>query len=198
MYKPKKEDFIKIKNAALDAVRKVGKRNLTIVLAVLLIGVAVYLNFALFYKDYSKNDVSDPSAVSESKSNATYVSSDGEKTSAADAYFASALISRSRARDEAMEVLQLVVENSETSPDAKKEALSEISQIAADIENESNIETLVKSKGFNDCVAVISGTSCSVIVSSTGLMPSEIAQIQEIVYEQSGILPINLTIIEKS
>ena len=79
----------------------------------------------------------------------------------------------------------------------KTEALDGIAQIALDIENESNIETLILAKGFEKCVAVVNGDSASVIVKCSGLLPSDIAQISEIVYEQAGILPANLKIIEK-
>ena len=66
------------------------------------------------------------------------------------------------------------------------------------LKKEANIETLVLAKGFEQCVAVISENNCSVIVECDGLMPGEIAQISEIVYEQAGIVPENLKIIEKS
>ena len=65
------------------------------------------------------------------------------------------------------------------------------------MESESNIETLVVAKGFAECVAVISGESASVVVKSEGLQAAQIAQINEIVYEQSGILPVNIKIIER-
>ena len=76
---------------------------------------------------------------------------------------------------------------------------AQISAIAETIEAESNIETLVKSCGFEKCLAVINGESASVIVSAgeAGLAPGGVAQITAIVYEQAGILPANLTIIEK-
>lgn len=45
---------------------------------------------------------------------------------------------------------------------------------------------------------MISGDKCNVIVESSGLLPGEFAQISEIVYEQAGIIPDNLKIIEKS
>ena len=47
-------------------------------------------------------------------------------------------------------------------------------------------------------MTVISGDSASVIVKSDAeLLPSQVAQITEIVYKQTGILPQNLTIIRK-
>jgi len=65
------------------------------------------------------------------------------------------------------------------------------------IEQEANIETLIKAKGFTECVAVINDDNISVIVNSESLMPSQIAQITEIVYEVAEIIPSNITIIEK-
>lgn len=47
-------------------------------------------------------------------------------------------------------------------------------------------------------MAVISDKSCNIIVKTNGLMPDDVAQISEIVYEQAGILPDNLKIIEKT
>ena len=65
------------------------------------------------------------------------------------------------------------------------------------METESNIETLIVAKGFEECVAVISDGSVSIVVKSEGLLPAQISQINEIVYEQSGISPTNVKIIER-
>ena len=95
-----------------------------------------------------------------------------------------------------MEVLNAVSE-SDTSVDAmKEEAMNEIQKIAKDIECEANIESLVKAKGFEECVAVINGDSAQVIVKTDGLMENEVAQISEIVYQQANVVPNNLHIIE--
>lgn len=73
-----------------------------------------------------------------------------------------------------------------------------MSQIAKDIEREANIETLIEAKGFSDCVAVVNGSTVSIVVKSEGLLPNDIAQINEIVYEQTGVEPVNVKIVERS
>ena len=78
---------------------------------------------------------------------------------------------------------------------AKEAAISDINRLALEIEMESNIETMVTAKGFDKCVAVINGDSANVIVSCDTLTPGEVAQISEIVYNQTGSLP--ASIIEK-
>ncbi len=170
---------------------KIGKRNLIIVGAVAIIGVAVCLNFALFagnssdgYKGYDE-----PSGV---------VGGGENNVSVSDNYFASAQVSRQRARDEAMEVLQSVVDNEGAAEAVKTQALADLSKLALAIEQEANIETLIMAKGFEKCVAVISDDTARIIVSGSGLSPAQIAQINEIVYEQAKILPVNITITEKA
>ncbi len=115
-----------------------------------------------------------------------------------DGYFVSAALDRQRNRDESLELLQTIVDSSESMPDAKNKALSDMALIASAIESESNIETLVKAKGFEDCIAVISGEDVNVIVKTSGLLTYEVAQIKEIVMNELAIPAENIKIIEKT
>lgn len=169
-------------------IRKFGVRNLVIVLSVLLIGAAVYVNWAIFGKTEKPDSGKDQPSGN--------VNVDG-KTNTESNYFAASQIERQRARDEAMEVLQGVVDDAKSLDAAKEQALADITAIAATIEKESNIETLIKAKGFEECVAVINGDKANIIVKSEGLKPNQLSQILEIVYKQANILPANVTIAEK-
>ena len=114
----------------------------------------------------------------------------------AEDFFAMAIINRTQVRDSALEVLREIASNPDTLPDAKEDALSSISKIADEMSAEANIETLVRAKGIADCVAVISGDSCSVVVNKTDLQPDDLTQITDIVYEQTGIKTQNITVVE--
>ena len=60
------------------------------------------------------------------------------------------------------------------------------------------METLIKAKGFSDCVAVISNGKANVIVATEEtLLPNQLAQIKEILYTRAEILPVNTTVIER-
>lgn len=169
---------------------KIGKRNLLVIGAVLLIAVAVYLNYIWFY---------DPmSSIGYGDNNMQDQYDDQTSTDSKNSYFTSAQLSREKARDEALDVLQTVVDSEDALQETKDAALADISRIALDMEQEANIETLVLAKGFSNCVAVINGDQISVIVESDGLLPNQVAQIKEIVYEQTGIKPAGITIIEKA
>ena len=187
----------------------VGKRHLIIAGTVLLIGAAVVVNWLLFsggnaqgegydgYQSASDLITSHGSAESTDQLSAGQTEGEPKADDVSDNYFASTQVSRQRARDEAIEVLQGVVDNEQADDATKAQALADISQIAKDMEAEANIETLIMSKGFEQCVAVINGDAASIVVKSDGLIASQISQINEIVYEQAGISPINITIIQK-
>lgn len=172
-------------------------RSALLIVAVLLIGLAVYLNYQWFYDPlgslgYGDNNMDDTAGDSAQTGGDTDGATDGEND-----YFSATVLTRKQSRDEAIEVLKLVTENEEASEEARAEASAQLSQIAVDIQNEANIESLLKAKGFEECVAVISENSASVIVKADELKANEAAQILTIVYETSGILPENVSIINK-
>ena len=172
---------------------KIGKRNIIIACAVLLIGAAVLMNFILFSGSNQNGGYDGYDQPSGSVSDDV-----GDSTATdANAYFSATQVSRQRARDEALEVLQAVVENVDATEAMKNEALAEIAVIADEIQKEANIESLITAKGFEACVAVINNDTASIVVKADDLQAAEIAQINAIVYEQAGILPSAVTIIKK-
>ena len=91
------------------------------------------------------------------------------------------------------------VENDQASDSVKAEALAEIQTIAKEMSQESNIESILMGKGFTQCLAVINGDAANIVVRTEGqLNPSQLAQINAVVYEQAGIEPINITIVAKN
>lgn len=196
-----KEKMSSVKDKTVEIAKKVGAKNMIILSAVLVCAVAIGLNFILADNSVPAGEdgyVIDPDLyASMLESDTDNVGVSGEGGEEDDGYFDAAVLNRDRARDEAIEVLSTVAQSDSALDEVKSKAEADIAAIAAAIEAESNIEELVKAKGFTECVAVINGELASVIVRSDGLLPSEVAQITEIVFEQSGILPINLNIIEK-
>lgn len=195
----------KIKEKTAGFRKRAGKKTVAIVCAVVLAAGVLAVNLALLgdKKDEKKGAEKTSLAIDLTKigeSGAPAESEepeDAEKT-AADDYLATVSLGRQQARDEAMEVLLAVSESEDALPDAKADAMNDMNRIALDIEREAQIETLVVSRGFKDCVAVLNGDKASVIVESEPLTPGQVAQVSEIVYEIAGILPVNLKIIEKT
>ncbi len=170
-------------------VRRPWRRQIVIACAVLLVAVALVLNFTLFGGNTGTTDGDAPAGDEAGNNTQTDTSVDG--------YFSATQVSRQRARDEALEVLQSVVDSAEADEATKTGALLEIAELAKEMEAEANIEAMVLAKGFAQCVAIVNGESCSVVVNGESLQPNQISQINEIVYEQAGIVPANIRIVTK-
>ncbi|MBE6551315.1 MAG: SpoIIIAH-like family protein [Ruminococcaceae bacterium] len=197
--------------------RSLNVKNALVVMSLALIAVAGYINV----KYYSENggsisggndiisgnisDGNDIPGIVNNNGNDTQVLSDkstggdseNASTDAGDDYFSVAVISRQRSRDESIELLMTMLEKDGATEAQKEEITSEMSRIADEIANEVNIENLIKAKGMEECVAVISQGNANIIVRSDGLTPSQVAQIKEIVYLNADIHPKNIKIIEK-
>lgn len=187
-----------------DFFKKMGKRNLIIAGAVIMIGLAVYLNWIFFAGNAADDSYQyDQSAGMTTNYGTTLGTGSGtgnQNSTATDSasYFSSVQVNRQKARDEALEVLNSVVDNDNATDQVKAEAVAEIRQIASEMENEAKIESLIKTKGYAQCVAVISGENVSIVVQHDGeLSASALAQINAIVYEQTGISPSGVSIIAK-
>jgi stage III sporulation protein AH len=184
------------KSKVAEFFRKVGKKNIVIAASFTVVAIALVVALALFGGadkdgyDYSQGVGNTPDSSQPS------VNSTDVKDSV-DTYFSSVQLNRQRSRDEALEVLQSVVDNDSSTETAKNEALAEINKLAKVMETEANIETLIVAKGFEECVAVISDEGASIVVKSEGLQAAQISQINEIVYEQAGIDPTDIKIIQR-
>ena len=195
----------KIKRSAetiAHSIKKVGRRNIAICAAVLLVAAAVCVNWVLYSAPNGNITDDVPSGNEQPSGEQNGGEQSGTNVNGSEnvaSYFASVQISRQQARDEALEVLQLVIDSDSAVESAKAEAIADVSRIADEIASEANIETLIKAKGFEECIAVISDGNANIVVKSDGaLMQNEVAQIMEIVVEQSGISPENIKITEKN
>lgn len=194
-----------------------GKRQLVLAALVVALGAAVYLNWQFSDQNnllatetvnstaqetgkelgeaqyVNQNATSTPSQAEATSS----VEGSGSKMSAeAEQYFAQARVSRQKARDEAVDTLKGLIADVSQSDAAKTEAVTQAAAIAKNIEQENNIENLVKAKGFAECVAFLQNGECSVVVSSEGLLDSEAIAIKDIVAGQAGIPYDKIKIVE--
>ena len=195
----KKESF---GEKAKNFFSRLGKKNLVIIGSFAVVAVALIIGIAVYNRSSDKGfDYSQGTGMQDVNSETNKETNKGndknDKNDSVDTYFSSVELDRKRTRDEALEVLQSVVDNASASEQAKSEALAEITAIAKTMDTEANIETLIEAKGFAECVAVIKDDSANIVVKSDGLQAAQISQINEIVYEQAGISPVNIKIIQR-
>ena len=113
-------------------------------------------------------------------------------------YFSSARLSRQKARDEAVSILNVTLGNTNATSDAVAAANADIQALADNAVKESRIENLVVAKGYGDCVAFINASGSNVIIPRTeaGLQDADAARIKEIVIEETGVTADKIKIVE--
>lgn len=109
----------------------------------------------------------------------------GEDLNPVSDYFAEVRLSRQTARDNAVETIQETMAYAESADTS--EASGELNEIISTALAESQIESLVVAKGYEECVAYMGDESISVAVSAPeeGLTPTDVALISDIVTSQS-------------
>jgi len=195
----------------------IGKRHLVLAALVLALGAAVYLNWQFAPTDEFVDLTSAQSSeVSEEKNlgDAQYVATTPKDASASDAaaqgdmeavetekkstYFDDTRAEREKARNEALDTLKDIIGDASLDDAQKSDAVSKSAEIAGRMEKEASIESLVKAKGYADCVVVISDSQVNVVIPAPedGLTTADAAVIRDIVIGQIDISPSCIKIIE--
>lgn len=193
------KDLVLKEETEKKGIRKyLNVRTGALVASIAIIAVAGYVNVRFSNPTPIVPDKS--TAVTDEDINAALLEKNDEESisSENEDYFALSVINRQRVRDEAMEILLDLTNSESTDANAKADAYTEMTRMANEITSEANIESLVKAKGFNNCVAVVSKDDVNVVVESEGLTINQVAQIKEIVYLECGVHPDNVKIIEKA
>ena len=186
---------------------KVNKKQIIMLTLSLIVCVAVYLNWRFLQSDTINNIAQTNAETTDNVDGENNESQDEQKTlgeaqyvssTATDIneYFTNSRLTRQQSKDKAIELLQTVVNNESSSAASIEKANAEISEIAAQTELEGTVESLIKAKGFEDCVVFIGVDNVNVVVKSDGLDAKQAAQINEIIVTQTGIKASNIKIVE--
>lgn len=195
----------------------IKKRGAVYGIVALMLCVAVYLNWSYFQTpeemavanqvkledttdtkdgtdaatgaDSSVSDSTKDSDNQDDSAESGKVYGDTTEVSAEGDYFAQARLTRQKSRDEAISILNSTLENEAASEEAKSKANDQISSMADYAVKESELETLIKGKGYSDAVVYISDGSVSVIVAPPegGLKSEDVAKITDLTVEKTGL-----------
>ena len=113
-------------------------------------------------------------------------------------FFEEARLKRTKAHDEAMDSIQKALKSASLSAEEKKEYTSQLTGNLADLNAENEIETLVKAKGFADCLCFLQSGRADLTVMTSGdaLTAAQVAQIRDIVMSKSSVTAQNITVVE--
>ena len=162
----------------------IGKKQIILAGMTLILGLAVYINYAVSTSDGKIKATDVVKSQSVNYGDAQLVSTDSSSD-----YFAQARIDRMNSRDEAVETLKNIMNGGDSTEE-------EASAMTGLMESESKVETLVKAAGFEDCVVYLDGDNANIVVKtdSDGLVASEAAQIKDILLSEVSVANENIRI----
>lgn len=113
-------------------------------------------------------------------------------------FFEEARLKRTKAHDEAMDTIQKTLKSASLSAEEKKTYTKQLTGNLEDLNAENEIETLVKAKGFADCLCFLQSGRADLTVMTSGdaLTAAQVAQIRDIVLSKSNVTAQNITIVE--
>ena len=192
-----------------------SKRQLTILTLILALGVAVYLNWEYAKTDSSfvlptqtqaeedallANAQAEDAPVMEALPDKNYGEAQLVSVSenSSDQYFETARLTRTKTRDEALDKLQQSLKATGLTEEEKAQLKDTLSSTISNISLESDIENLVKAKGFADCGVFIDGENVDLAVKTgpEGLSKNEVAQLRDIILGKVQTSAQNISIVE--
>lgn len=178
---------------------KIKKQHILASALILALGAAVYLNW-----QFSGTPLLSP--TSKELGAATYVSKDAKATAdeakatsselTPEAKLAKARTERTQAQDKALDEAKNILKLSDTSDEAKAEAVKAAAVIEKRILAQSNVENVLSAKGFRDVLCYASDAGCTVTVRSEDLKDDSPIIIKDAVLSQLDVEFNNIVIID--
>lgn len=179
------------------------KKTAVAAVTVLLVCIAVYLNWSYQRDALDGMEPADGSAVESVGNLGDSVLVGGTVADAAtkealDAYFDSARLARRQARDTALSILENTLQGEDAAEAARAEASAAVQEIARNTIKEGNIEGIVLSKGYTNCLAYIGDGGLTVIVTSASgaISALDTAKITDIAIAETGLSADKIKIVE--
>lgn len=170
----------------------IGKKHIILACLTLILGIAIYLNYVFAQSDMKLKtaDVVNGKTDTANYGDVEFVNNEGND------YFAQARLDKIKKRDEAVETLQTMLSGGDITDEEKAAMTAEALNVSKLVESEGVIENLIKAQGFKDCVVYLDGTSANIVVKTDGLVPSEAAQIKDILLSKVSVPQENISIFE--
>ena len=113
-------------------------------------------------------------------------------------FFEEARLKRTKAHDEAMDAVQKALKSASLSAEEKKSYTQQLTGSLEDLNAENEIETLVRAKGFADCLCFLQSGRADLTVMTSGepLTAAQVAQIRDVVMNKSSVTAQNITVVE--
>lgn len=114
-------------------------------------------------------------------------------------FFESARLTREKTRDEALDTIKKTLKNTALDDTEKTKLTEDMNAKVSAITVESDLETMIKAKGFADCVVMLDGDKANVTVmtENDALTADEVTKIRDVILNKCrGMTAQNITVVE--
>lgn len=105
---------------------------------------------------------------------------------ASEGFFANYRLDRNRVRGQQVELLQSMVENPNTDAANRKEAQNKMIGISDSMDQELQLEVLIKAKGFTEAAFFIQPESTTAVLEKENLSEAEVTTVADIISQVTG------------
>ena len=170
----------------------IKKKHIAVASMMIMLSAAVYVNYL-----YAAGDIENFVAADKNYGDSILVEGSAkEEITDTASYFSEARVSRQQSRDEAVATIENLYGVAEEDSEQVSALAEKAGEIAANMELETKIESMIKAKGFDECIVYISGEYADVMVQTDGLLPTEAAVIKEAIIQQTSVPVENISIVE--
>lgn len=111
-------------------------------------------------------------------------------------FFIEYRLERDKIRSERSDLLRESIKNAKTD-DSRNQAQDSVLKMIAEKQKETEIESLIRSRGFTDALVFIRENSVSAVIKTNSLSHEEVIQVADIITRVSGIKAENISISAK-
>ncbi|MBQ0017325.1 MAG: SpoIIIAH-like family protein [Clostridiales bacterium] len=102
-------------------------------------------------------------------------------------FFTTYRTDRESTRSQELDYYDAIIASASTSQEAKQNAEAKKAELVSNMETELVTEGLIKAKGFEDVIVTNTASNVNVVVKAAELTSNQVAQIVDIVQQQTGI-----------
>ena len=124
------------------------------------------------------------------------ITEDAQSVMAGGNFFAAERLKREESYDEIIDSVEDALESSNISAETEAEISATLEKYTRNMKAQSDTESLISAKTGKDCIVVINGEDCQVILEKNTLNDTVILQNTDIIEKNTNISAKNLTIIE--
>lgn len=112
-------------------------------------------------------------------------------------FFVEYRLERERTRGQQLEMLREVISNSGSDSETGQQAREQLLVISANMARESEVESLIRARGYKDAAAYVDRKGITVIIRAKDIPGEEMARVKELVSRSTGVQEQDILVITK-